>query len=188
MTNKWCYKECSKSPLYSKWKGLFLYPGFVTFWKLKFTWEFTLLFLSITICLVMLREIWPENTLIIFFMLIRQIVHEVFVFKKKLHYCTDQLGLCEITFPPQVLLHGRNDGQAVVWIHQHMDEAIQCGSKETCTQTMQHISQVIPILNTHLKSYKLDQAEWFTSVLWNLRNTFLNCTYIMSAIINVSYS
>lgn len=91
-----------------------------------------------------------------------------------LNYCTDQLGLCKIAFPPQVLLHGGHDGQAIVWIHQDMDEAVQCRSKKTCTQTMQHISQVNPNPKDYkIQSYNtLNQAKWFTTVLLNLRSTF----------------
>lgn len=127
----------------------------LSFWKLNFALWFTFLFLNISKCLVTLRAIWTDIILILFFIFIRLIVYKVFVKKNiSLHYCTDQLRLCEIAFPPQVVVHGGNGGQAVVWIHQHMDEAVQCGSKETCTQIMPHISQVNPILKTYLRSYK----------------------------------
>lgn len=44
---------------------------------------------------------------------------------------TYQLGLGEVPLPPQVPVHGRKHGQAVVGVHEDVDEAIQGRPEET---------------------------------------------------------
>lgn len=46
---------------------------------------------------------------------------------------TYQLGLGEVPLPPQVPVHGRKHRQAVVGVHEDVDEAVQGGPEETCT-------------------------------------------------------
>lgn len=46
---------------------------------------------------------------------------------------TYQLGLGEVPLPPQVPVHGWKHRQAVVGVHEDVDEAIQGGPEETCT-------------------------------------------------------
>lgn len=45
---------------------------------------------------------------------------------------TYQLGLSKVLLPPEVFVHGWNNGQAIVGIHENMDETVQGRSKETC--------------------------------------------------------
>lgn len=45
---------------------------------------------------------------------------------------TYQLGLGEVPLPPQVPVHGRKHRQAVVGVHEDVDEAIQGRPEETC--------------------------------------------------------
>lgn len=44
---------------------------------------------------------------------------------------TYQLGLRQVLLPPEVLVHGREDGQPVVGVHEDVDEAVQGRAKET---------------------------------------------------------
>ena len=44
---------------------------------------------------------------------------------------TSQLGLRQVLLPPEVLVHGREDGQPVVGVHEDVDEAVQGRAEET---------------------------------------------------------
>lgn len=47
--------------------------------------------------------------------------------------CAHQLQGCEVFFPPQVLLHVGADGsQAVVGVHDDVDEGVQQADEERC--------------------------------------------------------
>lgn len=41
----------------------------------------------------------------------------------------DQLPLSDVLFPPEVGTHGRDGGQAIVRVHEDMDEAVECRTK-----------------------------------------------------------
>lgn len=53
-------------------------------------------------------------------------------------WCTNQLSLREVAFPPQVFLQGGDGRQAVVRVHQHVDETVQGRPKETFKQIEQN--------------------------------------------------
>lgn len=44
---------------------------------------------------------------------------------------TYQLGLRQVLLPPEVLVHGWEDGQPVVGVHEDVDEAVQGRAEET---------------------------------------------------------
>lgn len=45
---------------------------------------------------------------------------------------TYQLSLCEVFLPPEIPVHGREHGKAVVGVHEDVDETVQGGSEEAC--------------------------------------------------------
>lgn len=59
---------------------------------------------------------------------------------KRAHGATYQLGLREVPLPPQILVHGRKHREAVVGVHENVDKAVQCGSKETWKSTVHKIT------------------------------------------------
>ena len=93
-----------------------------------------------------------------------------------------QLQGCEVFFPPQILLHVRPDGsQAVVGIHDDMDEGVQEANEERCRRCTHIRNEAICITPAIMIAFRIDGFRFITVVTWVCSATRVNRASVPTA-------